>query len=306
MMRFPRRRGLSLIEVLVALSVIGLLMALLLPAVQSAREAARRTQCRNNLRQIGLGLQQYHDAHRVFPLNYGNGTYDATNRGASWMQLILPFVDQSTLHAKIRFGQPVADPQNEIVAKTPVAVYLCPSDSTSGGRMGFRANVGSELAVNNYKACAGSNWNWGTFGPVSSPKGRFKDDPDGLEHGNGLIFCGGGGQPRPTSAMAVRDGMSMTFAVGETVPGWCRHAWWYWFNGSTATCAIPLNHNIPADAAVEPDDAWHDNYSFMSRHTGGGHFSMADGSVRFVADKTDLSIYRRLATIDGEEVIGDF
>ena len=306
MSRLPRRQGLTLIEVLVVFSVIGVLMALIIPAVQAARESARKTQCKNNLRQIGLALQTYHDLHQQFPINYGNGNYDATNTGASWLQQILPQIDQSNLHAKIQFGKPVADLENEQVAKTPVALYLCPSDSPGNGVLGNRANVGSELAVTNYKACAGSNWAWGKFSPSSSPSGRFKSDTDGLEHGNGIIPRGGGGVPVSTRIGQIRDGLGQTIAIGEAVPGWTRHTWWYWFNASTATCAIELNHGIPADALTEPDDAWHDNYSFMSRHAGGGHFGMVDGSVRFVSEDIDLTVYRNLATIDGGEVVGEF
>jgi hypothetical protein len=168
------------------------------------------------------------------------------------------------------------------------------------------SNVAGDFGVTNYKACGGSNWGWGVHSPVSGLAGRYQGDTNGLEHGNGLICRGGNGQPVVTALSDVRDGMGQTIAVGEAVPGWSRHTWWYWFNGSTATCAIPLNYNIPGDSTTEPDDAWHDNYSFMSRHPGGGHFCMVDGSSHFISNAIDRSVYRSLATIDGGELVTEY
>ena len=96
-----KRQAFTLIELLVVLAIIGLLVSLLLPAVQAAREAARRVQCRNNLKQLGLALHNYHDSHGVFPINYGVGPYNETNLGASWLPRILPQVDQGPLYAKV-------------------------------------------------------------------------------------------------------------------------------------------------------------------------------------------------------------
>lgn len=304
--RSSPRRGFTLVELLVAIAVIAMLLALLLPAVQAAREAARRVQCRNNLKQLALAMHNYHDTHGVFPLNYGQGPYTDENTGASWLQQILPFVDQGNLHGKIRFGQPLGDPENSAVAQTPVTLFLCPSDSGNSGRMGFRCNVPGMWSVQNYKACAGSNWNWGLFSPVTSPSGRNANNPDGLDHGNGLI-CRGGSAPPTTCRMAdVRDGTSQTFALGETVPEWCRHTWWYWFNATTATCAIPLNYKRQPDLQTLNEGDWWHNYSFLSRHSGGANFALVDGSVRFVSDSISQDVYRALGTIDASEHVSEF
>jgi prepilin-type N-terminal cleavage/methylation domain-containing protein len=142
-MRTNRRTlGFTIIELLVVIAIIGLLIALLIPAVQSARESARRTQCKNNLRQLGIAIHSYHEIHKLVPINYGSGYYDATNSGSSWLQQILPFVDQTNLHDLINFGKPIADLDNELAAKTSVNVFLCPSDANGVGVMGNRCNVG--------------------------------------------------------------------------------------------------------------------------------------------------------------------
>jgi prepilin-type N-terminal cleavage/methylation domain-containing protein/prepilin-type processing-associated H-X9-DG protein len=310
------RCGFTLIELLVAIAIIALLAALLLPAVQVVRESARRTQCKNNIKQLVLAMQTYEGAQQVYPLNYGKGPFTADNTGASWMQLILPGVEQENLYARLRFGRPLSNPQNTSVAQTAVPTFLCPTDGNNG-LMGFRANVPGIWAVNNYKACAGSNWNWGPFSPLVSTTGRNANTPDGLDHGNGMIWrgytgiggaaiAGRGGPPPATHAVYVRDGLSHTFAVGETVPEWCRHTWWYWFNATTATCAIPLNYRKLPDLQAAGEGDWPENYSFLSRHSGGGQFGLADGSVRFVSESIDLNVYRALGTISAGEVAPAF
>lgn len=297
-----RRAAFTLIELLVVMGVIGILVALILPAVQQAREAARRIQCKNNLKQIALAMHQYHDTHNVFPLNYGRGAYDATNSGASWMQLVLPFLEQENLHRRIRFGQPLNDPANIAVAQFSVATFLCPSDSSPGGKMDFRSNVPGTWGVNNFKACAGSNWVWGDFGPVFSATGQA----DGLDHCDGLICRGGDNQSSRNRMADVRDGTSQTLMLGESVPLWCRHTWWYWFNAVTATCAIPPNYKRQPDLQVAAEGDWINNYSFLSQHVGGVHVAFVDGSGRYLSDSIDLKLYRALGTIRGGESTGGF
>src|SRR5260221_14779330 len=102
------------------------------------------------------------------------------------MQMVLPHIEQANLSAELRFGRPLSDPANTEAAQTVVPAFLCASD-TGNGMMSFRANVPGLWAVNNYKAYAGSNWNWGAFSPVVSPVGRNSNNPDGLDHANGII-----------------------------------------------------------------------------------------------------------------------
>lgn len=111
----------------------------------------------------------------------------------------------------------------------------------------------------------------------------------------------------------VTDGTSNTFAIGEAIPEWSTHTWWWWYNGSTATCAIPLNAparcrrtNNPTRDLRDCRGNWTNNYSFMSKHEGGGQFCMADGRVRFISENINLGTYRNLATIGNGEIVGEF
>lgn len=298
-----RVRGLTLIEMLVVMTVIGVLAALLLPAVQAAREAARRASCRNHLKQIGLALHNYHSTHSIVPINYGSGIYNENDRGASWMAMLLPYLDETSLYEQIRFGQPLTDPANDAAADTVVPVFLCPSDSHDNGVMSDRRNSNVPRAVTNYKGSLGSNWNWGSAAGSVSNAGRNAGNPDGLEFCNGF-FCRNGDHPPITTRLRdVTDGLSVTLAVGEAVPEWSGHTWWFWFNASTATCAVPPNHWQKPETSMAD---WWENYSFASRHTGGVHFCLVDGSVRFVSNSIDLTTYRALATIQSDETVSEY
>lgn len=294
------RPGFTLVEMLVTLGITGVLAALLLPALQSAREAVRLAECRNHLKQIGLALHSYHDACRMMPINYGRGVYNETDRGASWLSMTLPWLDQAPLYDRIRFGEPLTDPANDAAAVTVVPAFLCPSDSHGDGVMPDRRNSSKPRAVTNYKASLGSNWNWGSAAGARSVSGRHAGNTDGLEWCNGFLCRSGDRPPVPTRFGDIVDGTSTTLAVGEAVPEWSQHTWWYWFNASTATCAVPPNHwRTPETSSAD----WFENYSFASRHPGGVQFCMADGSVRLIPDGIDLTTYRALATIQGDEVV---
>ncbi len=322
-----RRRGFTLIELLVVIAIIAVLIALLLPAVQQAREAARRSTCKNNMKQLGLALHNYHDTYNQFPVNYGT-TFTLANSTLAWTVGILPYIDQAPLFAQIdtNYGiqndprslnpdtTPVANPSNGWVAKQIIPAFKCPSD-TSDLVMGGRANYGGTWAVNSYKASCGANWAWGNWqSPAQFNSTRWGVTNNGLDRGNGFIFRGSS-FTASSSFKNITDGTSNTFALGEAVPKYCIHTWWWWFNGVTATCSIPLN--APPVCASSPTASkdqllvqcagdWPNNYSFMSQHTGGGHFAMADGAVRFVSENIDLGLYRSVSTSAGGEVVGEF
>ena len=297
---FVIRPAFTLVELLVSIAIIGILIALVLPAVQAARAAAWRTQCRANLKQLTLALHNYHDTHGMFPINtsYTNNV-GPSSHSRSWMQGILPMIEQGNLNKQIDVTLSVQG--NRELAARPILLFNCPAD-THAGTLDVRADVPESwvLGVTNYKACAGSNWGVGTFVHAET-SGRFAGSSDGLSEGNGLI-CEGRHQPVLTRMADVRDGQSQTFAIGETVGGWTKWAWWYSHNAVTGTCGIPLNYVNRNDLDIPIED-WSHNYGFMSRHDKGAHFGMVDGSVRFVSEKIGLAEYRALATIQGGEVV---
>ena len=299
-----RRHALTLVELLVSIGVIAVLIAIVLPAVQSAREAARRMQCSSNLKELGIALHSYHDVYQAFPINttFNHDVYE-TGQTRSWMQGVLPCIEQAQLSQRIKVGGTIID--NRLVAEIVIPGFLCPSDTNDGtmdNRAGAPANW--KLGLTNYKSCAGCNWAWGGFS-VAWPRGRFANDTDGLSDGNGLI-CEGRSGPRLTRIADVTDGTSFTLAIGEAVPRWSKWTWWYYHNGVTATCAIPLNYRQPNLTPEKNWGNWRTNYGFASRHPGGGNFCFADGSVRFIGDTVDLNVYRAAATINGGEARPSF
>ena len=307
-----RRSGFTLIELLVVIAIIAILVALLLPAVQQAREAARATRCRANLKQIGIALYSYHEVFGIFPptfnmrADYTDNAYDSR----SWCQFALPYLDQAAIYHKIDFDKHFnasaapGDPgvqQNYAVSQLVIPVFLCPSDSTNNqGRLDTRGDMraANTYGVTNYKLCSGSNWAWGTF-INSSPRGRFANHPTGLDAANGFQGrCADG--LITTREAQIRDGTSNTLAGGEAVAGLCTRSMWYWFNSVNATAAIPLNHYVLN--SFPPDD-WPNNYAFASYHEGGANFLMADGGIKFLSENIDLQSYRFLATIDGSDPV---
>lgn len=312
-MRNARRTGFTLIELLVVIAIIAVLIALLLPAVQQAREAARRTQCKNNMKQLGLAIWNYHDTHNCYPVNFavrgGGGGQTIADTGHSWITMTLPYFDQASLFNSINHSTALSStPANIAAANTVINALLCPSDSEIGNghldtRSDYLPNPPGVWAVTSYKACAGSNWAWGVYSPVSTPKGKNLGSTDGLNRGNGFLCSNQQNTNLATRARDVSDGTSNTFAIGENVPAWTQWCWWYNPNAVTATCAIPLNRllKVPKNTGD-----WPNNYAFASKHIGGGHFTLCDGSVRFISENIDINLYRAAATICSEEQQGDF
>lgn len=325
------KKGFTLVELLVVIAIIGVMVGLLLPAVQAAREAARRMSCGNNMKQIGLGLHNYESTFKLLPLNRSSGDpipdpAPLTARSLSWMVGVLPFVEQQAVYDTIDFNfESTNDPRNgpnfnapppfsnAAVARTIVPSYRCPSDGLSDPRMNGRANRtgDKELAVNNYKGVAGSNWAWGNFQVTTAPFAgtRWGLQTNGLDRGNGMMMRGHLFNNQ-TEFRHVTDGLSNTFMVGEAIPAFCTHTWWYWYNGSTATAAVPLNVRAQcANTGSRNQDLvacrtdWGNNYSFMSMHPGGAQFTLGDASVKFISDSVNLNVYRALGSMmDGQTV----
>ena len=275
-----RARGFTLIELLVVIAIIAVLIALLLPAVQQAREAARRTQCRNNMHQVALALHNYHDTHGCFPPGrVDTGSYCMNH---SWLTLILPFVDETALYNAYNFSLQCAPHSycssstgaaNTTVTQSTLMQYCCPSDQAPV----IYGNVRGSNTVGNF----GTNQNEGTFNPGK---------------GKGLFWLCSTVRIRD-----IRDGTSQTFAGGERAyglgdgPGWGGG----FFGAMEGETYMPMN---PFDMANVNASR---QRSFASRHEGGSFFFFADGAVRFLSENIDMSTYHALSTIANNEVVDD-
>ncbi len=307
------RRGFTLVELLVVIAIIGVLVALLLPAVQAAREAARRSSCQNNLKQIAIATHNFHDTTRAFPFN-GDPIAKAgccigpTSAQWSWLARILPFIEQNNLYDQGKIAQNAAlltpvtiDPGPAATVAAQIPAYLCPSDgySTQGPRTDC-ANFpgGTPVGQTNYKGVSGANWAWGNW-TYTGPSGNN----NGLDLGDGLFYRSD--YARKRTFASIKDGTSNTFMIGEDLPEQNVHCAYPYSNTATGTCAVPLNTGRPPVAGIDTTPGnWPNVYSFRSWHPGGGQFAMADGSVTFVSSTINLQVYRDLATIKGGEASG--
>lgn len=285
-MRTPRTRGFTLIELLVAIAIIAVLIAILLPAVQAAREAARRAQCVNNLKQMGLGLHNYHDAIGAFPMGYAararfvDGATD-TAPGWGWATMILPQIEQGPLFNAVNFGLAVESPQNSTVIRSTVTTYLCPSDLTSGPFPVTDAsgNVLATAAPSSYAASVGGN-------ETDTATGI---NNDGL--GTGVFY-----RNSRVRLADVTDGSSQTIAVVERAWSKANSVWagavtnGVIRRGSANACpttgalfypsaTLVQAHCHLINANSDPDGGLDDTSSL---HPGGANFLFADGSVHFL------------------------
>ncbi|MDA0282986.1 MAG: DUF1559 domain-containing protein [Planctomycetota bacterium] len=327
------RRGFTLIELLVVIAIIAILIALLLPAVQQAREAARRSQCRNALKQIGLALHNYSDVHSTLPPGYVSGGVSMTDPasaetslGFSWATMILPFADQAPLYEHFDFSEDSDEDHNLEHGQTSLAMFRCPSDPSgerftmvdSGGAV-INDSLGDpmELATSNYVGIIG-------YGSLSMTPGnpagkgilyrnssvRFRDITDGTSN---TIMAG----ERASQHQFDANNPSMMVAANSTwyaaIPGIAaRSAGMMMMPAMTeASSSLILGHvGQPAMMGMMQMHSVHNNTNhivhFSSRHVGGAHFLLADGHVVFLNENINYDTFRFLGTrYDGEQ-LGDF
>jgi prepilin-type N-terminal cleavage/methylation domain-containing protein len=293
-----RRPAFTLIELLVVLAIIGILLALLLPAVQMAREAARKTQCQNNLRQIGLALHNYHDSHNCYPAGWigvdvSSGTLDQAGlNGWAWGSKLLPQLDQGPLYGQIKFGLAMTDPGNADARLTPLSVFRCPSDG-GGPRFTIRdpgGNALTELSTANYV---------GSFGTECVSDSCANLPPGRPCLGNGVFH-----QNSAIKNGHIVDGLSATVFVGE------RRSMEQKDLFSTWTGFVPRAREA-ADrflgTADHPPNTTADHFDdFSSHHSGGAFMLLGDGGVRFVNSNIDREIFHALGPRDNKDSIKDF
>ncbi|MCA9088421.1 MAG: DUF1559 domain-containing protein [Planctomycetaceae bacterium] len=336
-MKSIRRTGFTLIELLVVIAIIAILIALLLPAVQQAREAARRSQCKNNLKQIGLAMHNYHDTHSIFPkgiFELRTGSPQDSYRGFSAYAMILPYIDQAPLYGLIDFSRLTDSSPNAALAKNVIATLLCPSDfqyqpsSTDVRYNGSGVNYGLSMGPNLYWSVANISDENGMFNrrvPV-----RMRDVTDGTS--NVLMVTEQlipSGDKMGALAATVYDGSqgSMPDAFPSsgdlaTFAGTCTSTSTMnsnynentkWMNGGAGqnlvnTMNVP-NSPFP-NCFVGCNGCWAGTgkgiWTARSRHVGGVQGALADGSVRFFSSNIDLNTWQRLGGRGDGNVVGEF
>jgi prepilin-type N-terminal cleavage/methylation domain-containing protein len=326
-MNTPRKKfGFTLVELLVVIAIIGVLVALLLPAVQSARESARRAQCSNNLKQLGIAVQNYADVNKsALPV----GEYSCC--WGTWLVALMPYVEQKALFDNYQYfgavqnqaGNAISQTdtstryggaKNLPVTRTQISVYTCPSDRTTAS-----PSIISGVTFHNYVANHGNTTlgRLATFGKtLSGQDNRFKGAP--------FIFVGAwNSNPQVVKLADIFDGLSNTLAFSETVQGQegdlRGFAWW---NGGAhfetylppnssqpdileniSYCKPTTGTNPPCDG---PTTANPSNIAARSRHLSGVQAVTCDGAVKFISNTINLDTWRALGTAAGKESLGDF
>ena len=312
MNRLSSRRGFTLVELLVVIAIIGILIALLLPAVQAAREAARRMQCTNNLKQIGLGLHNYHDIHKCLP---PGAVWYLNNRPEwAWGTFILPFIEEKPLYDALQINdfRPREFAQTDLatfteLVQTPLGAYICPSGKSDP--LNTIRSGAVDVATSNYPGNGGTGiW------PVTTPAGwrgrsytySGTGPPAGVNHmqkndeGNGVFYGSGDrtngnssiNNQRVTKFRDITDGLSNTFMAGERDER-CKAAVWVGVGrlDGRVTRDIGLSAVLGYTSFVKLNNPNLNNCEagFSSQHPDGANFLMCDGSCRFVSDLVEYT-----------------
>ena len=297
-----RRKAFSLVELIVVVSIIGILISLLLPAIQNARESARRMSCSNNLHQIGIALHSYDHAQKRLPpgwlvtdLSYPAATAKE-NHGWAWSAMLLPFIEQRPLDSGfVSIKLPISDDRNKVARTNSLAVYICPSHGRTGVftiEGDFRCHCGplTDLAVSDYVGVTARSAH---EVPISSCTSVFWPSEE-------AVF----GFTESVTLRDISDGISQTAIVGERSSEPFPSAW----AGSlpkgqfARQRVLGLMDSPPTTAAVAETE----NAEFASFHPGGSQFLLADGAVRMVGVEIDPALFRALCTRSGGETVAAF
>ena len=314
-----RRRAFTLIELLVVMAIIGVLVGLLLPAVQAARESARRMRCAHNLKQIGLALQGFHEAHEAFPAgNFAQtagvcpgsqrpGVDSPSEDRANWMILILPYLEQKALYEAYDQGACNEAPENRRVRETSVAAYLCPSDVAADELIvpafgpASQFGLGVPYMPGSYRGVAGR-----------SDGHRFLDwslDMSYPRQWRGPLHVAGVLGFAAESLANIEDGSSNTLMVGESTTRTSlpyRTLWAYSYAFYSLSSTTPQARTLWADydrcrSAGGEGLSLPCRRGWGSFHEGGLNFLLCDGAVRFIDQGIDMDLFANLGTIAGRE-----
>jgi prepilin-type N-terminal cleavage/methylation domain-containing protein len=298
----PKRPGFTLIELLVVIAIIGILVALLLPALQSVKNAAHETSCKNNLRQIGIAFLSYNTTHSSFPIGYiafPNSNTNVTTPGWGWASALLPHLELKSLYDAINFDVPVEDPANNTVRMTQLSVFVCPSDRNIGlfTVADSSGNPIVSAATNSYAGSFGRDLNIAKY-PTQ---------------GNGMLICN-----FSFGTQDVTDGVSHTFLAGERGSLLTQTPWIGAVNNgvctitpgspsqSTRVKTAPVQVLARADTGgTGPSDLFFDPDDFFSPHASGVHFLLCDGRVQFLSTEVDRNVYGALSSRNMGELIQD-
>ena len=319
-MRPSKLRGFTLIELLVVIAIIAVLIALLLPAVQQAREAARRTQCKNSLKQFGLAIHNYHDVGNSLPPSITVAPSCCGLSGVGALVHLLPYIDQAPVYNTINFNSALVN------WDTPVS-----NSAPAGSRYfeitppGFRCPSDTSPVFNNVNG-RGLMWAAGSYGLCDGAQYHAANNGCGAYQGNvfgtGSNYLSSIADPTTVSGIYSRggyaarfrdvtDGLSNTIFMGEIRSECSDHAQQGWAGTNTNffSTTAPINFNTcpgSSGAGCNNPTAWNTSMGFKSRHVGGAHILLGDGSSRFISENIDYMTYQKLGDRRDGQVVGDF